>query len=919
MDKAKRQVVDALLDDCQILCVQETFHAKQDLDKLNSLHPNFHGAGESTTDLTQKLHTGRIKGGVAIFWRKQLDPIVEVVRMHADWCLAIQVKCNNRVFMIVNVYMPCDRPENEEEYLSKLAFLGSFIEDHPATTLYIAGDLNADVSGRGSRFGKHLIRFCEENNLVLSSQVLLPTDSFTYVSEAHLTPSFLDHVVSSDDGHASIRDMKILHDKGATMDHIPLQMMLDISSLPELSSEGDGACHSKIDWAKLKWEDKIRYSGRTDKLLGEIPTPIEAIRCSDNNCEHAAHRRDLCDMYDSIVRALHEASKPIQTRSRKAHIAKPGWTEYVSGHQTEAKLAHKAWILAGRPRQGPELDNKKLTHARYKYAVRSVVRHEQALRANSMAEKLMGNNPTGFWKEVKTLNRAKTPLPCNIEGVSGAGNIAEKWRQHYTVLFNCVKSDPYRVGSIEEEAGIFSASEVLKAIERLADNKACGHDDITAEHLKLASPRLAAMLAICFTGLMTHGILPDSLLTVILVPVIKDKAGKVGSMDNYRPIALASILSKVIERILLDRLSEYIHTTDNQFGYKAEHGTDLCVYALKEAVETYRRKGSTMLIGFIDASKAFDRVNHHKLFTKLRQRGVPGNIIRILAYWYAEQNMQVKWGNTLSAPFTVSNGVRQGGLLSPALFNLYMDNLSVQLSKCRTGCLMGNTIVNHFMYADDLAIISPSSAGFQQLLNICTEYGVMFDVMYNAKKSTVMICRTKEDKALTLPTLYLSGKALSVCNQIKYLGHIITERMYDDDDMFRQRRALYAQANMLIRKFHYCTDDVKISLFRAYCTPLYTAPLWVNYKKGSYEKLWVAYNDCLRILLNKPRSSSASKLFCESRLSSFEATLRNLMYKFMGRLEGSQNEVIMLLTNTSSSVRHRSHMWKHWHKCLHRL
>ena len=80
------------------------------------------------------------------------------------------------------------------------------------------------------------------------------------------------------------------------------------------------------------------------------------------------------------------------------------------------------------------------------------------------------------------------------------------------------------------------------------------------------------MLAICFTGLMTHGILPDSLLTVILVPVIKDKAGKVGSMDNYRPIALASILSKVIERILLDRLSEYIHTTDNQFGFKAEHG-----------------------------------------------------------------------------------------------------------------------------------------------------------------------------------------------------------------------------------------------------------------------------------------------------------------------------------------------------------
>ena len=327
-----------------------------------------------------------------------------------------------------------------------------------------------------------------------------------------------------------------------------------------------------------------------------------------------------------------------------------------------------------------------------------------------------------------------------------------------------------------------------------------------------------------------------------------------------------------------------------------------------------------MLIGYIDASKAFDRVNHYKLFTKLRQRGVPCIIVRILAYWYAEQSMQVKWGSCLSTPFTVSNGVRQGGLLSPAFFNLYMDDLSVQLSQCRTGCMIGNTLVNHFMYADDLAIISPSSAGFQQLLNICTVYGVQNDVKYNAKKSVVMICRTKKEQALSFPTFYLSGQALSVCEKTKYLGHIITDQMTDDEDMYRQRRNLYAQANMLVRKFHYCTDEVKITLFRAYCTPMYTAPLWVNYKRESYRKLWVAYNDCLRILMNKHRRTSASELFCESRIPSFEALLRNLMYKFMCRMEASQNDVIMLLTNPRrSSVRHRSLMWNHWYGCLHTM
>ena len=206
-----------------------------------------------------------------------------------------------------------------------------------------------------------------------------------------------------------------------------------------------------------------------------------------------------------------------------------------------------------------------------------------------------------------------------------------------------------------------------------------------------------------------------------------------------------------------------------------------------------------MLVGFIDASRAFDRINHYKLFSKLSERGVPDSIIRILAYWYANQRMQVRWGSGVSAPFSVGNGVRQGGLISPGLFNIYMNDLSVQLNNCKTGCKVGNSIVNHLMYADDLAVLSPSSLGFQQLLNVCSEYGVAFDVKYNAKKSVVMICRTRGDKDLSFPSFYLAGQALSVCSKAKYLGHVITDQMSDDDDLYRQRRILYAQASPLLR------------------------------------------------------------------------------------------------------------------------
>ena len=227
------------------------------------------------------------------------------------------------------------------------------------------------------------------------------------------------------------------------------------------------------------------------------------------------------------------------------------------------------------------------------------------------------------------------------------------------------------------------------------------------------------------------------------------------------------------------------------------------------------------------------------------------------------------------------------------------------------------TLVNHLMYADDLAIVSPSSAGFQQLLNICSDYGVKFDVKYNPKKSVVLICRSKGDKHLIFPSFYLSEQEISVCSKTKYLGHIITDQLSDDDDMYRQRRMLNAKANMLSRKFHWCSDDVKICLFRSYCTPLYTAPLWVTYKKESFRKLKVAYNDCLRTLLKKPRWTSASELFCQTRICSFEALLRNHMYKFICRLNISQNIIVKLLSDPSCSmVRYISRFWQHWYNSL---
>ena len=150
---------------------------------------------------------------------------------------------------------------------------------------------------------------------------------------------------------------------------------------------------------------------------------------------------------------------------------------------------------------------------------------------------------------------------------------------------------------------------------------------------------------------------------------------------------------------------------------------------------------------FLDASKAFDRVKHSILFHKLIDRGVPGYIVRLLIYWYSNQTMCIRWSGKLSEHFGVTNGVRQGGILSPHLFNIYiyiyMDDLTIALNKCNTGCVIRSTTINHLMYADDLVILSPSVSRLSELMHACGLHGLNRDIKYNSKKSAVLIFKSK--------------------------------------------------------------------------------------------------------------------------------------------------------------------------------
>ena len=137
----------------------------------------------------------------------------------------------------------------------------------------------------------------------------------------------------------------------------------------------------------------------------------------------------------------------------------------------------------------------------------------------------------------------------------------------------------------------------------------------------------------------------------------------------------------------------------------------MCIFALKEAILKYCSLNSNVYSCFLDASKVFDRVNHSKLFDSLLKRDVPLYIITMVVFWYSTKTMYERWNNVMLSKFKASNGVRQGGILSPYLFCLYTDELSKMLNNVTIGCFVGASLVNHLMYADDLVVLAPSATG----------------------------------------------------------------------------------------------------------------------------------------------------------------------------------------------------------------
>ncbi len=898
-----------LCEKCNVLFLQETWLCEQELALLNTLHPDFYGKGISSMNDCDGVRLGRPHGGLAILWRKQLGTTCSVKTLDDPRLLMLQISAGGTSINLLNTYLPYDDGSNLVDYQMYLARIDSYFEN-PYSGAF--GDFNGNIRAN-HRFGNELTRFCKGNSLIISDNVLLSGDSFTFYSEAHDTVAWLDHLVSTHSLHSLVNRMWV-DNSLVSSDHFPVFVELALNDVKLTAPKSYG---NRINWSMLSEEQLRQFNMLSKVSLSNVYLDHSMILCDDVNCKDPSHTAAIERMYNEIVDSLYEAGVECCGKKESPYKQVAGWHDLCADHHTQARDAFHLWCINGRPRFGPIYQLMRVKRAQFKSIMRQSKHFSDMQESDTLAQRLLNKDDKQFWKEIKRINNKHKPacIAESVEGKSGPADICDMWRDHFQGILNSVPRPDYDDRIFDQlQFDRFKPSEVLSAILNLKTGKAPGPDKLAAEHFKRADNAINVILSILFNGCAIHNFLPPGIMDTVIVPVVKDTKGDVSSKDNYRPIAITSVLSKIIEILILNRYETLLCTSDNQFGFKNNGSTDMCVFTLKQIVDYYRNNGSPVYLCFLDASKAFDRVHHNLLFDKLRKRNVPHIIVRLLVFWYTSQTFVVRWCNAISESFTVSNGVRQGSILSPTLFNVYIDCLSKELFNAKFGCIFNGNCFNHLVYADDTVLLAPSPTALQKLIDICVTFADSHCLLYNKKKTKYMCIKPTNLKRLYIPDVRLYGNTVKLINDEKYLGYIIENDCYDNAHIKKEMRSTFARGNMLIRNFRHCSVDVKIKLYKTYCSSIYCCALISTYHETVLKKLHIAFNKMFKCLMNVPRRDSASTLFVNLGVDNFLVLRRKLVYSFVNRVHCTSNNLVCAILEMDSFA--NCHLKQEWDKVL---
>ena len=862
---------------------------------------------------------GRPKGGTAILYHRNINAKIERVHSDCNRLTIATVNIDDFKFCIFSVYMPYDEQRagvHLDEFVDVLNEIHSVCLNLDCQYFIIGGDINCDLS-RNVPQTHALNDFIEQENLFMCLKHESAKVPYTFHSGNSF--STLDHFIVTPNFKQSIIKYETCFLANDFSDHTPvlLQLNIDIGyhSMHKIQARPN------VAWHKCSEEDIDHYRYEMNRLIDENTLDFGVFACSDWDCVH--HKEQLCSWYNYLVNILLTASKEsLPTTSFRENIKIiPGWNEIVKPKLEASLFWHNEWVNINRPRQGLVADNMRRARAQYHYAIRQVHRDNNDIRNKRMAEAISTNNQRNLWKEAKALSGCHNKLPNIIDDIKGDENIVPIFFDKYKSLYNVVNYSTDDMNDLKveidnlikthcsnnssvrnvinkdhiEHLHMLHRNELINAVEKLKINKK-EDSGLFTNHIKYASPKFHTLLTMFFNAVLSHGMAPDDLLLGTMFPLIKDSRGKIQSSDNYRAITIGTCISKLFELIILNKQAYAFHTGELQFGFKGKSSTVTCSFVVQEVINYYNSNNSNVYTVLLDASKAFDRVNFIKLFRKLIEKNMCPLIIRLLLNSYINQKLNVRWNVALSEMFSVSNGVRQGGILSPIFFAIYIDELLFRLKRSGVGCHMGNHFVGSLGFADDITLLCPTLHGLKIMINICEQFAKEYDLLFNGKKSMLMVF-SKDKSNVSDPCIKLNGDIIKKVNSAIHLGNFLSTEN-ENECIEEGIKKFNCSVNMFLSRFKVCNPTTRVKLFQQYCMSLYGSQLWplCNKKIVGLNTKW---NIALRRVLCLPNRTHNDLLPLIALHMPIEVSLHCRFLKFFKTNQSSENPIVKYITEYS--------------------
>ena len=408
------------------------------------------------------------------------------------------------------------------------------------------------------------------------------------------------------------------------------------------------------------------------------------------------------------------------------------------------------------------------------------------------------------------------------------------------------------------DADLITGSVLKDAACRMKPGKGDVSGSYTSDAILNAPDSFFNIMAPVFRSWLVHGTVTLSLLACAFLPLFKGGLKDPSKTDSYRAIAGASLLLKLFDNVVLLLWGDRLSSDSLQFGFKKNTSTTQCSWLVMETAGYFLRRGSPCIVTLMDCSKAFDMCSFEVLFKKLMEKGLPPLVVRTLVFIYQEQTAWVRWGGAKSSQFGITNGTRQGSVLSPCFFAVYMDELLQKLRDQGLGCHIGEVFYGAAGFADDLILISPSRTGMQRMLEVCEQYALENNLIFSTdenpeKSKTKCLFMCGKVGAVQYPApLRLNDRDLPWVVKGTHLGHELHQSCNMNFDAKCKRAAFIDKSTDIRHMFSFAVPYQMLSAVNVYAAHFYGSMLWDLSSEAAWQ-VYRSWNTCVKLAWDIPR------------------------------------------------------------------